>query len=122
MLPVHPCTGRDIQAIAYRDTARRVCQRQPQLEKDRLNSCRYHQDGLGPSMPQGEVGQVEQRRSIRRTRVDDFEHGLEIAIQINGRPGVPREGERLISVIPPSAHASVAIYRTRARRAEGQML
>jgi len=46
--------------------------------------------------------QIDQRRSIRRTRVYNLKHGLEITIQIYRRTHVALESQRLISVIPPA--------------------
>jgi hypothetical protein len=56
---------------------------------------------LRSTVAQGEVGQIERRRSVGRAGVHDLEHGLEIAIQITSRPRVALEGEELIALIPP---------------------
>jgi len=53
-------------------------------------------------MPQRNVGQVEQRRPVRWTRVHDLEDGLQIPIQVNDRTDLPLECEGIISPIPPS--------------------
>ena len=53
-------------------------------------------------MAQGDVRQIEQRRPVRRARVDDFEHGLYVSIQINGRSRAALECQWLILLIPPS--------------------
>jgi len=67
-----------------------------------LKGWRHYQDRLGSTMAHGNVGQVEQRRPVRRSRVDDFEHGLEVAIEIDRRTRVALKGEWLIAVVPPS--------------------
>jgi len=53
-------------------------------------------------MPQGDMGQIEQRRSVRRACVHHLEHGLKVTIQVNCRPRVALEAEWLVAVIPPS--------------------
>jgi hypothetical protein len=53
-------------------------------------------------MPQGNVGQVEQRRLVRSARVHDLEDGLQIPIQVNDRTYLSLEHEGIISPIPPS--------------------
>ena len=49
-----------------------------------------------------DVRQIEQRRPVRRARVDDFKHGLNVSIQINGRSREALECQWLIPLIPPS--------------------
>jgi hypothetical protein len=51
-------------------------ERNRSTEQDRLNRSRHDQDGLRPTMTQGNVCEIEERRPIRRTRVHDLEHGL----------------------------------------------
>jgi hypothetical protein len=53
-------------------------------------------------MAQRDVGQIEQRRPVRRACVHDLKHGLKVTIEVNCRPHVALEGEWLIAVIPPS--------------------
>jgi hypothetical protein len=53
-------------------------------------------------MPQGNVGQVEQRRLVRSARIHDLENGLQIPIEVNDGTNLPLEHEGIISPIPPS--------------------
>jgi hypothetical protein len=71
-------------------------------KQERLNHWRHDQHSLGSTMAQGDMGQIEQRRSVRWACVHDLEHGLKVTIQINCRPRVSLEDQQLIAVIPPS--------------------
>jgi hypothetical protein len=71
-------------------------------KEERLDDGRQDQDCLASAMAQGDMGQIEERRSVWRTGIQDFENGLKVPIQINSRPRKPLEGERLIAVIPPA--------------------
>jgi hypothetical protein len=53
-------------------------------------------------MTQGNVCEIEQWRPIRRTRVHDLEHGLQVPIQIHDRTRAALKGQWLIALIPPS--------------------
>jgi hypothetical protein len=53
-------------------------------------------------MPQGNVGEVEQRRLVRSAGVHDLEDGLQIPIQVNDRTYLSLEHEEIISPVPPS--------------------
>jgi hypothetical protein len=67
-----------------------------------LNQWRHDQDGLRPTVAHRDVGQVKQRRTVRRPGVHDLEYGLQVAIQVDRWPRVAFEHEWLIAVIPPS--------------------
>ena len=60
-------------------------------KQERLNHWRHDQHSLGSTMPQGDMGQIEQRRSVRRACVQHLEHGLKVTIQVNCRPRVALE-------------------------------
>jgi len=60
-------------------------------EQDSLDRRRHDEDRLRSPMLQRSMGQIEQRRSIRRTCVDDFEDGLQVAIEIRDRENVSVE-------------------------------
>ena len=53
-------------------------------------------------MPQGNVGQVEQRRPVGPARVHDLKDGLQIPVQVYDRTDLPLECEGIISPIPPT--------------------
>ena len=60
-------------------------------EQNSLNRRRHDEDHLRSAMPQRGMGQIEQRRSIRWACVDDFEDGLQVAIEIRDRENVSVE-------------------------------
>ena len=50
------------------------------FEQDCLKRTRHEEHGLSLAMAMYGVGHIEQRRTIQRPRVYDFEHGLQVAI------------------------------------------
>ena len=66
-----------------------------------LNSLRHDENRLRPTMPQGGVGKIKQRWSIGRTRVDYFEYGLEVLIEIDDGTYPAVETEGFGAVVPP---------------------
>jgi hypothetical protein len=76
-------------------------------KQDSLNGRRYDEDRLRSAMPQQEMREIEQRRSIRWTCVDDFEDRLQEAIEIRVRPRVTIEPQQFITAVPPPVWKAV---------------
>jgi hypothetical protein len=67
-----------------------------------LNRPRHEEHRLGMMVPQGRVGDVEERRTSVRAGVQDFENGLEIPVQVHDGTGVSFEFEEFVSIVPPA--------------------
>jgi hypothetical protein len=58
-------------------------------------------------MPPGDVGHVEQLRSIRRAGIQDVEHRLEVAIKVDYRFCVALKDEGFFFIVPPAVHRAL---------------
>src|SRR5580765_749662 len=57
-------------------------------------------------MPPDDVSHVEQRRSIRAAIIQHIEHRLEVAIEIDSRPGMTLKNQCLLSIVPPAVYGA----------------
>jgi len=62
----------------------------------------HEQDGLGPLMPEGRMGQVEERRAILGAGIHDLENGLKVAIQVDDGACLAGERQRFGARVPPA--------------------
>jgi len=73
-----------------------------EAEDDRLERVGHGQHLLSLTMPKGRVGKVDQRGPPLRPGVQDFEDGLEIAIQVHGRGNDAFKDQRGRAGVPPA--------------------
>ena len=88
-----------------------LSKQRPKPHHDREEYCqngpRRDERRLGSAVAPGGMSHIEERWATLRTRIDDFEDRLQVAVQVDQRLGEALEEKRLIPSVPPAVrHAA----------------